>query len=83
MDKLQEQRAKELADELKTAGLNSGLLVMQGQVVLRSPGSPYTDSPLLFFQEADLNNALSIGLLRKGRIIGSGGSWEWYVLPEG
>jgi hypothetical protein len=80
MDKSQEKRANELAEELKEAGLNSGLLVMQGQVVLRSPGSPYTDAPLLFFQEADLNNALSLGLLQKGSVVGSSLSWEWYVL---
>ena len=80
MDKSQEQRANELAEELKEAGLNSGLLVMQGHVVLRSPGSPYTDVPLLFFEEADLNNALSLGLVEKGSVVGSY-NWDWYLLP--
>jgi hypothetical protein len=79
MDVSQEQRAKELARTLKDAGHNCGLLLMQGQVVLRSPGSPYSDVPLLLFEEADLNNALSLGLVEKSSIVGSS-NWDWYVL---
>ena len=79
MDVSQEQRAKELAKELKDAGHNCGLLLMQGQVVLRSPGSPYSDVPLPFFEEADLSNALNLGLVEKKSMVGSY-KWDWYVL---
>jgi len=78
MEAIQEQRAKMLAELLEKAGMNSGLLLMQSQVVLRTPGSPYTDSPTTFF-EPDLNNAVELGLLKPTRITGSY-SWDWCVL---
>ena len=50
---------------------------MQGIVVMRCPGSPYADTPTTF-DETDLENAISLGLLRKQRIVGSY-EWEYYV----
>lgn len=79
MDKMQEERAHKLVRQLEDALPDCGLLLLGNQVFLRSPGSPYTDSPLLFFEEADLNNAISLGLLAKSRMIGSY-NWEWYTL---
>ena len=38
MDARDEHRAKQLVELLEKAGLNHGLLLMQGQVVLRGPG---------------------------------------------
>ena len=72
------ERARQLAELLRDAGLNSGLLLQGGEVVLRSPGSLYTDSPTGFV-EADLNNAIELGFLKPSRVTGSY-SWDWYVL---
>jgi hypothetical protein len=80
MNAAQERRAKDLVKELKDAGHNCGLLLMQGQVVLRLPGSPYSDAPLLPFEEDDLNNALSLGLVEKRSMVSNSGGWDWYVL---
>ena len=83
MDKSQELSANKLADTLKNDGLNSRLLLahIHGRVVLRSPGSPWTDVPLPSFEEADLNNAVRLGLLQKGSVVGSY-NWDWYVLKR-
>jgi len=84
LSELQELRAHKLADALKDAGLNSRrplLARVQGQVVLRSPGSPYKDVPLPSVEEADLNNAVSLGLLQKGSVAGSD-NWDWWVLKK-
>jgi hypothetical protein len=78
MDKAHEEQASKLAKALDEAGPNSGLLLtyVQGQVVLRLPGSPFTDTPLPSFGLADLNNAVSLGLLQKGSVAGSD-NWDW------
>ena len=78
MDDHQEERARKLAKELQEAGQNCGILVVQGTVVLRSPGAPYTDVPMLFFDEGDLQNAIELSLIKKGKMVGSY-EWEWYV----
>ena len=78
MDDERRNRARELVKELEDAGLNSGLLMVQGTVMLRSPGAPYNESPLLFYDESDLNNAIELSLLEKQRVTGSL-TWEWYV----
>lgn len=82
MDNHQEERARRLAEELHEAGQNCGILVVQGTVVLRSPGTPYTDVPMLFFDEADLQNAIELSLLEKRKVVGSY-EWEWYVVAKG
>jgi hypothetical protein len=78
VDEDQKERAQKLVDELKHAGLNNGLVVVQGAVVLRSAGAPYTDVPMLFFDESDLQNAIELSLLEKRKVVGSF-EWEWYV----
>jgi hypothetical protein len=80
MDDVQEHRARELVEEVKRR-TKCGLLTKQGTVVLRRPGSPYTDEPLVTFDETDLHNAIALGLLEKQRIKGSF-EWEWYVAKE-
>ena len=83
MDKAQEEQARKLAKALDEAGPNSGLLLtyVQGQVVLRLPGSPYTDIPLPSFELDDLNNAVSLGLLQTGSVAGSD-NWDWWMLKN-
>jgi hypothetical protein len=80
MDEFQRERAHKLVEELSEAGINCGLLLSQGAVVLRSPGSPYIDTPT-FFDEDDLNNAVKLELVEKGNITGAY-FWEWYVLKK-
>lgn len=81
MNDFQRKRALEMVVELKKAGLNSGLLVIEGNgVVLRSPGSPYVDAPTLFSEE-DLSNAVELRLLEKSRVTGSF-EWEWYTIKS-
>ncbi len=77
MDDSQKERAIEMVDQLKHAGTNCGLLAMQGIIVMRCPGSPYTDTPTTF-DETDLENAITLGLVRKQQIVGSY-EWEYYV----
>ncbi len=77
MDDSQKARAIDMVDQLKESATNCGLLLIQGIVVMRCPGSPYTDTPTTF-DETDLENANSLGLLRKQRIAGSY-EWEYYV----
>ncbi len=47
MDDEQEARARELVEDLETVGGKCGLMAKQGSVVMRCPGAPYTDSPML------------------------------------
>jgi len=79
MDASQQERAIEMVDQLKHAGTNCGFLAIQATVVMRCPGSPCTDTPTTF-DETDLQNAISLGLVRKQKIVGSF-EWEYYVLP--
>jgi hypothetical protein len=81
VDEEQKERAQKLVNELKDAGLNSGLLIVQGTVVLRSPGAPYSDAPILFFDESDLQNAIELSLLEERKVVGSY-EWEWYVVAN-
>jgi hypothetical protein len=80
MNEFQRERARKLVDELRDAGIGCGLLFSSGVVVLRSPGSPYFDTPT-YFDEADLKNAVELDLLNKGEAIGNN-SWEWCVLKK-
>ena len=88
MDDLHKKRALELVEHLERAGRNCGFLAVQGTVVLRCPGAPFNDTPMMMFDEADLHNALALDLLEKrevkGETIPSTGSyeWEWYVVKK-
>ena len=80
-----ERRARKLVDILESGGSDCGLLVIKGIVVMRCPGSPFTDLPIPY-DEADLNNAIELNLIEKrkkliGSVTGSSG-WEWYVVRE-
>jgi hypothetical protein len=77
MDDLQEDFARELVELLERGGMNCGLVNSQGAVFLRSSGAPFTDTPTMF-NEADLNNAIALGLLEKQSVTGSL-KWDWYV----
>ena len=81
MDKYQEDRARKLVNQLERTGSDCGLVAVQGAVVTRCPGAPYTDTPTEF-DEIDLQNAVALNLLEQrklteGSITGSR-QWEWY-----
>jgi hypothetical protein len=80
MDDLQKARARRMVDQLKSAETNCGLLAEKGIVVMRCPGTPYTDTPTTF-DESDLTNAIALGLLRKQKMVGSF-EWDYYVVNE-
>ena len=68
MNDLHKKRALELVEQLEGAGMNCGLLAVPGTLVLRSPGAPYTDTPLMTFDEDDLHNAVALDLLEKRKV---------------
>jgi hypothetical protein len=76
MDGSQEKRARKLVEMLKSAGEHHGLLVVQGNVVIRD-GVECADSPAMF-EETDLQNAIALDLLEERKVSGSV-NWEWYV----
>ncbi len=78
MDQFHEARARDLVDQLESAGANRGLLVVQGAVVMRGPGAPYSETLMVTFNETDLQNAIALGLLEKRKVTGSL-EWDWYV----
>jgi len=49
--------------------------------VLRGPGAPYAEMPMVSFDATDLQNAVELGLLVKAKVTGSY-EWEWYVLKK-
>jgi hypothetical protein len=77
MDASQKARACKLVEMLKHAGEHHGLLVVQGNVVMRN-GVQCTDSPAMY-DEADMDNAIALDLLQKNEVSGSM-NWEWYVV---
>ena len=77
MDKLQEAGARKLVSRLERAGYaDCGLLAVQGTVVMRCKGAPYTDTPTMM-DEIDLQNAVTLNLLELKKVTGSL-QWEWY-----
>ena len=68
MDDSQKERAIAMVEQLKESATSCGVLLMREIVVMRCPGSPYTDTPTTF-DEIDLEHAISLGLLRKQRIV--------------
>jgi len=88
MDGLPKKRARELVKHLEGAGVDCGLLVVQGTIVLRCPGAPYDDSPMTAFNETDLQNAVALNLLEKQRRAtdsfppAASHEWEWYVVRK-
>jgi hypothetical protein len=81
MDDAQKKRARELTNWLEQAGANCGLVVVQGNLVIRGPGAPYSETPVVSFDEADLKNAISLNLLEKQKVSGSY-QWDWYVVKK-
>lgn len=81
MTPLHKQRAKSLAETLREAKAKSGFVVKDGHVLLRGPGAVFTDLSAQFFVE-DLRNAVSLGLIVKGSVVGKRSSWDWYVLSK-
>lgn len=75
MDGSQKTRARKLVAQLSE---NCGFLVLDGAVVMRCPGAPYADSPMMMFDEVDVLTAVALELLEKRQVTGSF-QWEWYV----
>ena len=50
--------------------------------MLRHPGAPYTDTPMMTFNESDLHNAAALGLLEKAKATSGSYEWEWYVVKR-
>jgi hypothetical protein len=71
-----DKRAREMVEMLRAAGMNCGLLVQQGVVVLRRPGSPYSDTPTKY-DETDLKNAIALNLIEERTVSGTL-DWHWY-----
>lgn len=82
MDGLKEKRARKLVKRLAEAGDSHGLIMMQGTVVMRGPGSPYNDIPTMS-DGADLQNAIELGLLEKQEVnVVKKFGWEWYIVKK-
>ena len=64
MDEFQEQRARKMVHQLERAGTNCGLFAVEGIVVMRCMGEPYTDTPTMF-DEIVLQNAIALNLLER------------------
>jgi hypothetical protein len=88
VDDSEKKRALELVNHLEAAGMNCGLLVVRGAIALRCPGAPYSDSPMMTFNETDLQNAVALNLLEKQRMVTdsfppeASHDWEWYVVTR-
>jgi hypothetical protein len=67
METHMEKRARRLVDILESAAPNCGLIVMRGAVMMRCPGTPFTDLPTIY-DEADLKNAVQLNLLEKRKM---------------
>ncbi len=65
MDDSEKERAARLADQLKDAGYNCGLVSIEGKVVMLSPNQPPLIETLMPFSEADFKNAIELGYLEK------------------
>jgi len=50
--------------------------------MLRHPGAPYTDTPMMTFNESDLHNAAALDLLEKAKATSGSYEWEWYVVKR-
>ena len=80
MDRSQEERARNLVDELKKHSTDSGFCVIGGKVVVRRPAAVaiFQDAPTTY-DETDLKNAIELGLLEKNQINGFVvNGWERY-----
>jgi len=78
---LSEQNARKLVAELRKAGANCGLLAVQGSLVMRGPGAPWSDTPMVSYDENVLLDAVALRLLEKQQMNVNGKpGWEWYVL---
>jgi hypothetical protein len=79
MNAAEAERARKLVEILERAGENHGVLLVQGNVVVRD-GVRCEDAPAMF-EPADLRNAIALGLLRENQVSGSV-EWRWYVLRK-
>jgi hypothetical protein len=68
MNKFDEDRARKLVKQLDSAGINCGLFSIEGIVVMRCMGEPYTDTPTMF-DEIVLQNAVALNLLERRKFI--------------
>ena len=73
------EQARKLVQMLDRAGENHGILLVQGNLVIRN-GVLNEDAPLMF-EPADLKNAIELGLLQENRVSGSV-EWTWYVVRK-
>jgi len=72
------KRLQQMKSDLQQAGPNSGFIFIGDEVCIRTPGSPYTDTPTLY-TKVDVEHAVEAGLVREQRVVGSQ-SWTYYVL---
>lgn len=79
MNAAEAERARKLVAMLERAGENHGILLVQGNVVIRD-GAQCEDAPAMF-EPADVQNAIALGLLRENQVSGSV-EWRWYVLRK-
>ncbi len=70
------ERAYTLRETLARYGVNHGLLLVQGNLVIRD-GVNRQDVPAML-DEADLRNAIELGLLQENHVSGSD-QWIWHV----
>lgn len=70
MNKFEEERARKLVKQLDRAGTNCGLFAIEGIVVMRCMGEPYTDTPTMF-DEIVLHHAIALNLLERRKFIDS------------
>src|SRR5713101_2711792 len=73
MDSLQEKRARKLVNQVERAGINCGVLVVPGTVVMRCLRQDPIDTPTAF-DAIDLQNAIELDLLEPRSVTGS---FEW------
>ena len=62
---MKESRPKKMAGDLKQLGENWAYVVRAGTVVLIGPGEAFKGSPMMAYDENDLNEAVGQGLLQK------------------
>lgn len=84
---MKKTKPMKMADELKKLGENWAFVVMAGTLVLIGPGEAFKGRPAMAYEESDLNEAVSQGLLQKKKWLvqdHTGKSWtlEVHVSPR-
>lgn len=62
---VKQAKPKKMAEELKEHGENWAYIVKMGTVVLIGPGEAFKGTPMMAYNEDDLNAAVGQGLLQK------------------